>query len=194
MDQDDLPTAGPTVTVMGDDALALAGLEALLDREGLEVLPELGDVIVVDVGYGETGAFLEDVPAGDPVVAVASDVPSALAAWRSGVSGLLYRDVSSRELAGAVRAVASGLVVLQDRVAADLIPTLGPPPLESLTPREHDVLAHLALGLTNREIAHALGIRETTAKFHVNAVMGKLGATSRTEAVVAAARAGLVTF
>jgi len=64
--------------------------------------------------------------------------------------------------------------------------------LESLTAREHEVLALLAEGLPNKAIAHALGISDQTVKFHVAAIIGKLGATNRTDAVRRAIRRGLV--
>ena len=63
---------------------------------------------------------------------------------------------------------------------------------EDLTPREHEVLQLLAEGLPNKAIARKLGISEHTVKFHINAILGKLGAGSRTEAVVLATRLGLV--
>ena len=66
--------------------------------------------------------------------------------------------------------------------------------LEPLTPRERDVLALLAEGLSNKAIAKALGISDQTVKFHLNTLLGKLGATSRTEAVTKAVRAGLLTL
>lgn len=65
-------------------------------------------------------------------------------------------------------------------------------PVEALTPREHDVLVLLADGVGNREIASRLGISEHTVKFHLSAVFGKLGATTRTNAVRRALRAGLI--
>lgn len=74
--------------------------------------------------------------------------------------------------------------------AADDLPD--DPPVEDLTARERDVLALLADGLGNRDIAHALGITEHTVKFHLVAIFGKLGATTRTEAVRRALRLGLV--
>ena len=84
-------------------------------------------------------------------------------------------------------------------VDRDLAPALYPRPdiepsplVESLTPREVEVLQLLAEGLPNKGIAQRLGISEHTVKFHVNAIMGKLGAQSRTEAVVQATRLGLI--
>jgi DNA-binding NarL/FixJ family response regulator len=65
---------------------------------------------------------------------------------------------------------------------------------EILTARENEVLQLLAEGLANKAIARRLGIRETTVKFHVNSILAKLGAQSRTEAVARAARQGLVLF
>jgi two-component system, NarL family, nitrate/nitrite response regulator NarL len=69
-----------------------------------------------------------------------------------------------------------------------------PPPvlLDPLTPRELEVLRLLSEGLSNKLIAARLGVSEHTAKFHLNAILGKLGAQSRTEAIVQAARLGLV--
>jgi DNA-binding NarL/FixJ family response regulator len=64
--------------------------------------------------------------------------------------------------------------------------------VEDLTPRELEVLGLLAEGLPNKAIGLRLGISEHTVKFHVNAVLGKLGAQSRTEAVVRATRLGLI--
>jgi DNA-binding NarL/FixJ family response regulator len=67
-----------------------------------------------------------------------------------------------------------------------------PPVFESLTAREHDVLALVAEGLPNKAIAQALGISDQTVKFHVAAIIGKLGAANRTDAVRRAIRRGLV--
>ncbi len=66
------------------------------------------------------------------------------------------------------------------------------PPVEALTAREREVLALLADGVGNREIAHALGISEHTVKFHLGAIFGKLGAATRTEAVRRGLRLGLI--
>jgi zinc/manganese transport system substrate-binding protein len=96
----------------------------------------------------------------------------------------------------ALRAVAAGLVVLDPRAAPALVaaaPRLATEsPAESLTARERDVLALVAQGLPNKTIAQRLAISEHTVKFHVGAILAKLGAASRTEAVRLAARRGLI--
>jgi DNA-binding NarL/FixJ family response regulator len=110
---------------------------------------------------------------------------------------LLPRSVSSAELGAAVQAAARGLVVLDPAAAAELIqwPRSGrssDPIGQPLTPRELEVLQLVALGLPNKTIAARLAISEHTAKFHVAQVLGKLGASSRTEAVSLGAQRGLV--
>jgi DNA-binding NarL/FixJ family response regulator len=71
---------------------------------------------------------------------------------------------------------------------------VAPATVEHLTPREQEVLQLLAQGLSNKLIAGRLGISDHTVKFHLNAILGKLGAQSRTEAIAQAARLGLVLF
>ena len=97
---------------------------------------------------------------------------------------------------------AAGIVVTEMNTpisAADLaemrtsVPA-APATSEHLTPREQEVLQLLAQGLSNKLIAARLGISDHTVKFHVNAILGKLGAQSRTEAIAQAARMGLVLF
>jgi len=98
-------------------------------------------------------------------------------------------------LVAAVRAVAAGLRVHDPR-----LPTPTPPQasqsdtVDPLSPREHEVLTLVAAGHPNKAIARALGISEHTVKFHVSALLGKLGATSRTEAVTLATRRGLLSL
>lgn len=90
-------------------------------------------------------------------------------------------------------------IELVDRLdRAEAVLTVPAPPraqeplIEALTPREHDVLALVADGLPNREIAVALGISEHTVKFHLASIFGKLGVSTRTEATALAIRRGLV--
>ena len=115
-----------------------------------------------------------------------------------GIRGVLPADVAAVQLISAVVAVAKGLVVLQpgelalaaastrtrNGEAAELF--------EPLTPREKEVLQMLASGLGNKQIAAHLKISEHTAKFHVASILGKLGASSRTEAVSLGLRRGLI--
>jgi DNA-binding NarL/FixJ family response regulator len=122
-------------------------------------------------------------------------------ALRAGARGYLRVSVAEAEVAAAVRAVAQGLIVLDPANAGPLLDrltgqqtALTPPPTAApaLTARELEVLQLLAQGLTNRGIARQLRISEHTAKFHVSALLTKLGAGSRAEAVALAARHGLI--
>src|SRR5919204_553800 len=113
--------------------------------------------------------------------------------------GYLPREASGEQLVATVRAVASGLVVVDPALAGDLFAPAAlavngsvDGPGEDLTAREREVLQLVAEGLANKTIASRLGISEHTVKFHVAAILAKLGAGSRTEAVHLGARRGLV--
>ena len=98
-------------------------------------------------------------------------------------------------LVAAVHAVAAGLHVVDPRLATAALPQGAPSDaVDPLSPREHEVLTLVAAGHPNKAIARALGISEHTVKFHVSALLGKLGATSRTEAVTLATRRGLLSL
>jgi two-component system, NarL family, response regulator YdfI len=114
-----------------------------------------------------------------------------------GVKCVLRRDSSGRQLAAAVQSAVAGLSALEP----EMIQALSRPPLETielepgeeeLTPRETEVLHMMTAGLSNREIASALGISEHTVKFHITSIFGKLGTSSRTEAVTEGIRRGLI--
>jgi len=118
-------------------------------------------------------------------------------ALTAGASAILPRDSLPEDLVAALRAVAAGFVVIHPDFATDTFPArhVAPPlptPLESLTPREQEVLERMADGLSNKEIAAQLSISEHTVKFHIASILSKLGATSRTEAVTLAIRQGLL--
>ena len=118
-------------------------------------------------------------------------------AVQAGAQGYLLKGAPREELFNAVRVVHGGGSLLQPVVATKLMQRLNAPPeksalVEPLTEREKEVLDLLAQGSTNRDIAAALVITERTAKFHVSSIMGKLGATNRTEAVSIAAQQGLI--
>jgi DNA-binding NarL/FixJ family response regulator len=136
-----------------------------------------------------------------PIVGLVLD-PSVMwitQALQAGIRGLLPHGVPGDELASAARALASGLVVLSPELSDIMLSHQVPldsgeldSVVESLTPREHEVLAMVAEGLFNKEIADRLRISEHTVKFHISSIMGKLGASSRTEAVTQGLRRGLV--
>ena len=122
-------------------------------------------------------------------------------ALRSGASGFLLKDASARELADAVRLVAAGDALLAPGITRRLIAEfarMGAPrgptrkQLEGLTERESEVLALVARGMSNGEIADHLGVAEQTVKTHVSRILMKLGLRDRTQAVVLAYETGLV--
>jgi DNA-binding NarL/FixJ family response regulator len=106
------------------------------------------------------------------------------------IGGLLQPDAPSEQVVLAVKSVASGLMILDSALTPQ---RTGDEPLaEPLTARESEVLRFLADGLGNKEIAIRLGISEHTIKFHIRSILGKLGASSRTEAVSRGLRSGLI--
>lgn len=126
------------------------------------------------------------------VVTSYTDSAAVLPAVRSGAAGYVYKDVEPTALAAAIRAVHAGHVLLDPDVARMLAAGEAQPAGTHLTARERDVLAELAKGRSNREIARALTVTEKTVKTHVSAVLGKLGVADRTQAALYAVRAGLV--
>ena len=120
-----------------------------------------------------------------------------LSALRAGAKGYLLKGAPREELFNAVRVVHAGGSLLQPVVASRLlerfsqaVPLMAAP--EQLTPRELEVLAWVAQGHPNKEIAERLAISQRTVKFHVSSIMGKLGAANRTEAVALAVQQGLI--
>lgn len=115
-------------------------------------------------------------------------------AVRAGAKGYLLKGAPRAELFNAIRVVHTGGSLLQPVIASKLIDRLTHPPgmTEPLTAREREVLALVAQGLANKEIAERLIITERTVKFHVSAIMGKLGAANRTEAVALARQQNLL--
>jgi two-component system, NarL family, response regulator LiaR len=122
-------------------------------------------------------------------------------AIQSGADGYLLKEAPREEIFKAIRVTMEGGSLLQPIVASKLLRHVGRPSQQSnavsvdeLTERELEVLRLLAQGMPNKEIAAQLVISERTAKFHVSSIMGKLGATNRTEAVALAAQRGLITL
>ncbi len=197
------------VLVVSADPLARSGLAALV--AGLPELALAGEagpwqaarvdagraprVILWDMGgavrAGMAGSTWAELAA--PVVALAADAGQAGDALRAGARSVISRSAAPEVLAAAVVSTARGMTVLDPALAGSFVRAPEPPDgAEPLTPREREVLVLLAEGLANKAIAARLGISEHTAKFHVNAILAKLGVDSRAEAIVRAARLGLV--
>ena len=156
-------------------------------------------VIVVDLD-GDLATSVETLSESGAAVVLLADNPETnwvaqLLTSRRGA--VLRRNCSQHQLAAAVQAASAGLIVLEpDTMQGLLRPPLDTielePGDEELTPRETEVLRMMTAGLSNREIASTLGISEHTVKFHVASIFGKLGTSSRTEAVTEGIRRGLV--
>ncbi len=192
---------GLSLAVVADDPLVRSALLSLLSGQDLRAEVAAADDVSADVVVWDLGsdpraaqAHIEDVEDVEAeVVALLPSSAIAATALAAGARGLLMRETSGRALAAAVHAVHAGLLVFDPVLASALIPSREHTPLaEELTAREQEVLQHLSEGLANKEIAAKMHISDHTVKFHVNAILTKLGVTSRTEAVVTAARRGLV--
>ena len=199
------------VSVAASSAIVRAGLEAVvrasgaLDLIGVIRTDEVGDRLdemTADVLLLELPHLDEDwigtlSESSVPVVLLTEiAVPLLLAAGlRANVRAVLSTDASPAEIEAAVRSAAAGLITLQQSTLELLATDQRPTPAaldEPLSPREVEVLGMLAEGLSNKMIAHRLGISEHTVKFHVASIMAKLHAGSRTDAVMQGIRRGLV--
>ena len=117
-----------------------------------------------------------------------------LRAIEVGATGYLLKDTPREELYDAVRATAKGRSVLAPVVTTRLMKKMREPAGEKLSDRETEVLAFVAKGLSNREIAHSLHLSEATVKTHLIHVFSKLGVTDRTAAVTVALERGILTL
>ena len=185
------------LSVVGE---ARSGGEALDRIAVLEPAGNLPDVVLMDLvmpgmdGIEAIRHIKERWPDIE-VVAITSfleedKVRSALAA---GAGGYLLKDADADQVAAAVRAAAAGQCHLDPAVGKLLAASLHAPPsaAQELTRREREVLAQVASGATNRQIASRLAISERTARTHVSSILGKLGLGSRTQAALWAVRHGL---
>jgi two-component system nitrate/nitrite response regulator NarL len=197
------------VLIVAENPLARMGLAALLAGQtgiaicgqtaGAQLTEEIDlyrpDVLIWDWGWEARPDRLRDVREGLPVLALLNNESQAADAWAAGAHGLMFHETDGEALVAAIHALDQGLAVIEPTLAASLFPTnpaASDAPIEALTVREMEVLQLLAEGLPNKTIASRLSITDHTVKFHVNAIMGKLGVQSRTEAVVRATRLGLI--
>ncbi len=207
------------ILVADDHPIVRDGLIAILNTQpDFEVIGEAAtgpetvervttlhpDVVLLDLEMPELDGvealrrLRETSPDARVIVFTAFDTDERiLGAVRAGARGYLLKGAPREEIFKAIRVVHAGESLLQPIVASKLLrqvsqeqaALVGP---ETLTPRELEVLRLLARGLENKEIAAELVIAERTVKFHVSSIQGKLGAGNRTEAVVIAAKQGLI--
>lgn len=202
------------VLVVDDHPVVRAGLVGLLEVEAdLEVVAEAGDgaealavvqalrpdVVLMDLrmprldGAAATEAILAALPATRVLVLTTYDTDGdILRAVEAGATGYLLKDTPQAQLVEAVRSAARGETVLAPSVAARLVSRLRSPAADPLTPREVEVLAAVARGLSNAEIGRALFIGEATVKTHLLRVFAKLGVDDRTRAVTVAMERGIL--
>lgn len=160
-----------------------------LGWEAAERVKSLEDYLGTS-NQGQDGSA--DLP---PILALIAEADECMLAREAGAGGILLRNAAPEKLIHSLHAVNLGLLVFDPDLEPHLFsPTSNPiePLVEPLTPRELEILQRIAEGLTNRAIARKLDISDHTVKFHTTAIFGKLGVSSRTEAVVRATRAGLI--
>jgi two-component system, NarL family, response regulator LiaR len=203
------------VLVVDDHSVVREGLRMFLVRDpDLEVVGEAADgadaleqarqlrpdVVIMDLlmpvmdGIAATRVIRRELPETE-VLALTSVLESAsvVEAIRAGAIGYLLKDTQASELRNAIKAAAAGQVQLSPQASAYLLGAIRLPEMpEPLTPREMDVLRLLTQGQSNKEIARALHLVEETVKSHVRHILAKLGVQSRTQAVLAAIRLGIV--
>jgi NarL family two-component system response regulator LiaR len=144
-------------------------------------------------GVETTRRVLEMAPSVRVVALTAStDEARMMAVLRAGASGYIRKDAEPETLLAAIRAVARGKTYIDPYLARRV--AVGDDAHEELTARELDVLRHLALGRSNKEIATALAISEETVKTHVGHVLGKLQVENRAQAIVQALKRSLVSL
>jgi DNA-binding NarL/FixJ family response regulator len=203
------------------EGLVRAGLRALLESDGtVAVVGEASsgeetvslagrldpDLVLIDVGLPggsveTTRRLLSDSAAPVMLLTTTENDERIFAALRSGASGLVLKDIEPAELLRAIDVVARGDALLSPRVASRLIADLASRPepshvcdgrVDVLTDREREVVALVAMGLSNAEIAETLVVSPATARTHVSRAMGKLGARDRSQLVVFAYESGVV--
>jgi DNA-binding NarL/FixJ family response regulator len=202
------------VLIVDDHPVVRAGLAGMLAAEDdLEVVGEAGDggeavavarslqpdVVLMDLrmprvdGAEATARIVAADPSIKVLILTTYDTDSdIIRAVEAGATGYLLKDTPRTELAAAVRAAARGETVLAPPVAARLVNRLRTPTWEQLTPREAEVLAAVARGLSNAEVGRELFIGEATVKTHLLRIFAKLGVDDRTAAVTLAYERGIL--
>ncbi|BAT55845.1 Two Component Transcriptional Regulator, LuxR family [Nostoc sp. NIES-3756] len=193
--------AGLSAMVASNPQMTVVGSVSDLDVLAREVKQLQPDVVLLDVGNDSPTLWdklLLIQEEQDPlrvivIVEELTDIDTETA-LRSGVRGILLDSSTELEILTAIEAIALGLVVLHPDIleSFSIREKVAPNPVQSLTPREIEVLQMLGSGLGNKAIAKNLHISDHTVKFHVSSIFQKLAVSTRTEAVTVGVRLGLI--
>ena len=182
----------PDLRVVGIASSGEEALEHLREWKPQVVLQDLLLPGGMD-GIETTRRILERAPAVKVVALTASvDEARMMGVLRAGAAGYVRKDAEPEILLAAVRAVARGKTYIDPSVGRQILQAASP--RDDLTPREMEVLRHLALGRSNKEIANALEIGDETVKTHVGNLLAKLQVENRAQALVQALKRGLVSL
>lgn len=199
------------VLIADDHIIVRAGLAALLSTEsdldvvgqaknGIEAVREaiklLPDVVIMDLmmpkkdGVEATAEITAQAPSVKVILLTTFGTSDGIAhALKNGAKGAILKNADNDQLISAIRTVAQGGKIISPEIRQQLALN---PPIPELTPRQKDILLSMVRGLTNRDIARQLGIRQDGVNDHVNAILRKIGAANRTEAVAIALRKHLL--
>jgi len=206
-DDDDLMRAGLIELLTGEPGIEIVG-QAATGRQAVERALQLApDVVLMDVrmpdldGISATRELSRVVPEAKVIILTTFEQDDYIfGALRAGASGFLLKRTRPEELIAAVHTVAAGDSLLSPSVTRRVIDRMAQQPtleftdlakIDALTPREREVLALIARGLSNREIAAALVVEESTIRTHVKRVLMKLDLRDRVQAVIFAYESGV---
>jgi DNA-binding NarL/FixJ family response regulator len=206
-DDDDLMRAGLAELLTADPDIEIAG-QASTGRQAIERTRQLApDVVLMDVrmpdldGIAATRELSRTSPGARVLILTTFEQDDYIfGALRAGASGFLLKRTRPEELIAAVHTIAAGDSLLSPSVTRRVIDRMAQQPtpeltdqakLDRLTPRERDVLELIARGLSNREIAAALVVEESTIRTHVKRILMKLDLRDRVQAVILAYETGL---
>jgi two-component system NarL family response regulator len=198
------------VIVADDHALFRQGLRSLLrtqsdiafvaEADSFSTLARVFDsdpcdVVLLDLRMEQSplGEITKLSKRAKVVVVTASErIDECVAAVRAGASGVVFKRFAVESLMDAIRAVVTGGAWMPPSVQSALANRLRHDPAPLLTPREHEIVRHVGLGMRNADIAARLFISERTVKTHLNNIFGKLGVRDRTELALLALKTGIV--
>jgi len=206
-DDDDLMRAGLAELLTADTAIEIVG-QASTGREAIEAARRLTpDVVLMDVrmpdldGIAATRELSRTAPSARVLIVTTFEQDDYIfSTLRAGASGFLLKRTRPEELIAAVHTIAAGDSLLSPSVTRRVIDRMAQQPapdlaerarLDTLTPRERDVLELIARGLSNREIAAALVVEESTIRTHVKRILMKLNLRDRVQAVILAYETGI---